>query len=67
MTEREKFMLALACIAFVVCFAVYFVYGFFINCVFHWPIRWDVDTCSHEQMAPAQYKAVQAASNFVPN
>ena len=67
MTKQEQFMWAVAGVVFVVGFLVYFVYGFFTNCIFHWPIRWDVGACWHEQIAPAQYKAAQSASNFMPN
>ena len=67
MTQREKIGWLIAGGVFVVCFMAYFIYGFFTNCVFHWPIRWDVDECWHEQIAPAQNKAAESASNFIPN
>ena len=66
MTEREKFMWGLAFVVFVICFIVYFMYGLFTNCIFHWPIRWDFGTCWHEQIQPAENKAAQSASNFAP-
>jgi len=32
---------------------------FFANCIFEWPIRWDVSTCWEEQKAPAKQKAIE--------
>jgi hypothetical protein len=67
LTDFEKFSLVVAGIVFIISFSYVMIAGFLSNCVFHWPIQWNVDACWHEQIAPAQNKAVQAASNFVPN
>lgn len=66
MTEQEKFQWVLATIIFVVFFTLYFVRGYFSNCIFEWPVRWDVKTCFVEQISPAKEKAAEKAVNFVP-
>ena len=66
MSKEEKVAWIITCVVFVVCFVAYFIYGFFSNCIFHWPIRWDIGTCWHEQIQPAQNKAAESASNFMP-
>jgi hypothetical protein len=64
--EQKKIMWLVACAVFGLCFIAYFIYGFSANCIFHWPIRWDIGACWHEQIQPAENKAAQSASNFVP-
>jgi hypothetical protein len=66
LTRQEKIMLAVAGVVFVMVFLVSFTYRFLGNCIFHWPIRWDTGACWNEQIAPAQYKAAESASNFLP-
>ena len=66
MTRQEWFQWAVVTVVFVVGFIIYFVYGFFANCIFEWPPRWDVATCWNEQKAPAQQKAVEEAIKFAP-
>ena len=53
-------------VVFIVGFVVYFIYGFFTNCVFEWPPRWDIGTCWDEQKAPAKQKAIEDAIQFAP-
>ena len=50
----------------VVLFVYYFIAGFFGNCIFHWPPRWDIAACWHEQTVPAQQKAAKGAEPFFP-
>jgi hypothetical protein len=66
MSKEDLFQWALACVVFVVFFALYFIHGFFDHCVFEWPIRWDVGTCWNEQISPSQQKAAEKAANFIP-
>jgi formate/nitrite transporter FocA (FNT family) len=66
MSTEKKIGWAIVAVIFVSCFIFYFIGAVFINCIFHWPIRWDFGTCWHEQISPAQNKAAQNASNFVP-
>ena len=66
MNKREKISWVITSIVFVFMFIFYFIHGFFINCVFNWPIRWDVGTCWSEQIEPAKNKAVESASQFIP-
>lgn len=66
LTKEEKFRWILVIIIFIVGFLIYFSYGILTNCVFHWPIRWDVMTCWNEQVNPAKEKAAEKAANFVP-
>lgn len=42
------------------------IYSFFANCIFEWPVRWDIGTCWDEQKAPAKQKAVEEAIKFAP-
>lgn len=62
----EKFQWILFTIVFVILFIIYFTYRFFSNCVFEWPIRWDVSTCWNEQIVPSKEKAIEKASVFAP-
>ena len=66
MTKLEKFQWLLTAVIFGIVFVVYFSYRFATNCIFEWPIRWDVRACWHEQIAPAKEKAAEQAANFVP-
>ena len=65
MTEFEKFSLIVAAIVFVISLIYFVIVGFLHNCVFHWPIRWDISACWHDQIAPAQQKAAQTAEPFI--
>jgi len=65
LTEFEKFSLVVAAVVFVIALIYFTVAGFLRNCVFHWPVQWDVSACWHEQIAPAQQKAAQAAEPFI--
>ena len=58
LTPEEKFQWALAIAIFIIAFIFYFVINYFSNCIFEWPIRWDVKTCWHEQINPAKNKAI---------
>jgi hypothetical protein len=62
----KDFQWLVAGAVFVVFFVGYFVWGFISNCIFEWPIRWDVGTCWREQVAPAQQKAIETAAPFSP-
>ena len=66
MTEQEKFQRILTAIVFVVVFIGAFIYFFASNCIFEWPIRWDIKTCWNEQIQPARNEAIDKAANFVP-
>jgi hypothetical protein len=66
MTEFEKFQWALFIGIFVVSFVCIFAYRFVTNCVFEWPIRWDVKVCWNEQVGPAKDAAAEKAANFAP-
>lgn len=58
--------MAFASVIFGLLFIFYFSTSFISNCVFEWPIRWDVKTCWVEQIHPAKEKATEKAVNFVP-
>ena len=64
--KEENFQLIFVMVVFVICFVFYFTRGFLSNCVFKWPIRWDVPTCWNEQISPAKKQATEKAANFVP-
>lgn len=66
LTGKEKFQLILVAVVFSIVFILYFVYSFFSNCIFRWPIRWDVKSCWNEQIDPASKKAAESAANFIP-
>lgn len=66
MTKFEKFQWVVACIVFSVVFICYFIFRFFSNCIFEWPLRFDVKTCWNEQIQPAKEKAAEKAVNFIP-
>ena len=66
LTKKKLFQLILVAVVFVVVFLAVFIYRFFANCVFEWPIRWDVGTCWEEQKAPAKQKAAEEAIKFAP-
>ncbi len=66
MTEFEKFQWAIFFIVLIGGFLFYFVLGWITNCVFEWPIRWDVTNCWNEQINPAKEKASEKAVNFIP-
>lgn len=66
MTKQEQFQWILVGVVLIVGFVVYFIYGFFTNCIFEWPPRWDIGTCWEEQKAPAKQKAIEDALQFVP-
>lgn len=66
MSEEEKTQWILTSIVFIICFIFYLLWGFISNCIFEWPIRWDVGACWIEQVKPAKEKAVEKAINFIP-
>ncbi|RJO61207.1 hypothetical protein C4544_03490 [candidate division WS5 bacterium] len=66
MTEFEKFQWIAFFIICAVLFGFYLIKGFISNCVFEWPIRWDVHACWNEQINPAKEKAAEKAINFIP-
>jgi hypothetical protein len=59
-------LMAIASVVFIVWYAIYTVFGFLTNCIFEWPVRWDVGTCWNEQIQPAKEKAIEKAANFIP-
>ena len=65
-SEQEKFQWVLTAIVFVVVFIGAFIYFFASNCIFEWPIRWDIKTCWSEQIQPAKNEAIEKAANFMP-
>ncbi len=65
-TEFEKFQWIAFFIICAVLFGFYLIKGFISNCIFEWPIRWDVGTCWNEQINPAKDKAAGKAINFMP-
>jgi hypothetical protein len=66
MSKKEMVGWAIAAFVFIVSYVVYFSFSFVSNCIFEWPIRWDIKTCWHEQVGPAKEKASEAAANFIP-
>lgn len=48
-------------------FILQFAYNFVANCIFEWPIRWDVKVCWNEQINPAKEKAIEVAGPFMPD
>ena len=43
----------------------YFIPGFFANCIFKLPIRWDVKTCWNEEFKNAYDKAIKDIVNMM--
>ena len=66
MTKQERFQWIVVAVVFVAVFLVVFVYKFFANCIFEWPVRWDIGTCWDEQKVPAKQKAIEEAIKFAP-
>jgi hypothetical protein len=66
LTKIESFQLVLVAVIFTVCFVFYIIKGFIFNCIFEWPIRWDIMTCWTEQINPTVQKASEAVVNFLP-
>jgi len=66
MSRQEKFQWILTSIVFSVAFISIFAYRFMTNCIFEWPIRWDIGVCWCEQVEPAKNAAAERAVNFVP-
>lgn len=65
-TKEDKLHLMIIGIVFVVCFVFYLMSSFVSNCIFEWPLRWDIGTCWNEQVGPAKEKAVEKTIQFVP-
>jgi len=65
-SEFEKFQWIVVVVVFVTVFMVTFVWRFTTNCIFEWPIRWDVGTCWTEQEASSKEEAIEKAVNFIP-
>lgn len=68
-SEKDKiFIFQVFLTVFVLLFGtvMYFSIYFVRNCIFHWPIRWDIGTCWNEQIQPAQDSAVKDASVVAP-
>jgi len=66
LSKKEEFQWLVVAIVFTVCFVFYFTTSYFSNCIFEWPIRWDVKTCWNEQIPPAKERAIEKATNFIP-
>lgn len=65
LTKKEKDRYTVAVVVFVAVFVGVLTYNFFSNCVFEWPIRWDVGTCFNEQIKPAKDNAAEKAAQFI--
>lgn len=65
-SKEDQFRLLITAIVFSVVFCIVLAYRFFTNCIFEWPLRWDVGVCYNEQVQPAKEKAAEAAVNFMP-
>jgi hypothetical protein len=52
-------------IVFTVVYIFNLITGFFSNCVFEWPPRWDVNTCWQEQHEPAKQKATETVAPLI--
>lgn len=63
--EMEMFSWVLLAIIFVTSYVFFFIHGWLSNCVFEWPIRWDIKTCWNEQKAPATQKALNETAKFM--
>lgn len=62
----EWFQWAIFAVVFFVIFVISMIWNFTANCVFEWPLRFDVATCWDEQKPDAKEDATDAASNFMP-
>jgi hypothetical protein len=67
MTSFEKFQWLFFFVVLITAFLLSFAYHFVSNCIFTWPIRWDIHACWNEQIKPAKLDAVDKASNFMPD
>lgn len=66
LTKKEEFQWVLTVVVFVTFFIIYFTNNFFSNCIFEWPIRWNVKVCWNEQIPDAKERALEKAANFIP-
>jgi hypothetical protein len=66
LSKKEFYRYLLVAVVFTIIFIPCFIYFFFSNCVFVWPVRWDMKTCWHEQIAPSSEKAAKGAVNLLP-
>lgn len=64
-TKEDKEKWAVVSVVFAVVYIFNLITGFFSNCVFEWPIRWDVNTCWQEQHEPAKHKASEIAAQLI--
>jgi hypothetical protein len=55
-----------AAIVFIIVLVAVFTFNFLTNCIFEWPIRWDIGVCWDEQKEPSVRKATEEAIKFVP-
>lgn len=66
LTEKRIFGWIVTSVVFTACFVMYFAHHFVANCIFEWPIRWDVGVCWNEQVDSAVRGASEVAVHFVP-
>ena len=64
--QFEDFMVVLFVIVLLGGFALFFTWNFITNCIFEWPIRWDVAQCFDDQLDPSWKKAGENAMDFLP-
>jgi hypothetical protein len=65
LTKQEKFAWVVAFAVFIISFFFYFTINFISNCVFEWPLRWDIKTCWKEQIEPSNQKASEKTAPFI--
>jgi len=65
-SELERFQWMIVMIVFIIVFLTTFAWRFTTNCIFEWPIRWDVGVCWVEQLTPSKEEAIEKAVNFAP-
>lgn len=69
LTRREKrvvFLWIVAAIVLVTGYIIFQTVHFIRDCIFEWPIRWDVRTCWNEQKQASWDKAGEGTSLFIP-
>jgi hypothetical protein len=64
-TKKDIKKWTVIAIVFTVLYIFYRISGFFSNCIFEWPIRWDVNTCWQEQHEPAKQKASEVTAQLI--
>ncbi len=64
--QDEEFLVKIIVVGvvFIIVFVAVFVNSYVRNCIWEWPIRWDVKTCWNEQIEPSKEKATEEAAKF---